>query len=134
MNSSTIKKYQDISELNVEAYMFMNTIGKSWSTWEHSLIKNNRILLSLQVNDERSSETNEWVGIVSTMKIFIRKHLAVTNENIIKNINNKIENRMGDMKAEMGDMKKQMGSMESKMESNMAVMMKLLKDIHEKQQ
>ena len=130
MNSSTIKKYQDISELNVEAYMFMNTIGKSWSTWEHSLIKNNRILLSLQVNDERSSETNEWVGIVSTMKIFIRKHLAVTNENIIKNINNKIEHRMGDMKTEMGEMKKQMGTMES----NMSVMMKLLKDIHEKQQ
>ena len=88
------------------------------------------------MNDERSNETNEWTGIVSTMKTFIKKHLSISNENIIKNINNKIEHRMGDMKAEignikaeMGDMKKQMGTMDS----NIVAMMELLKDIHIKE-
>ena len=52
MNSSTIKKYQDIADLNKEAYMFMNQIRWSWNSWEKSLISNNRILLSLMVNDD----------------------------------------------------------------------------------
>ena len=72
MNSKTIKKYQDIAALNKEAYMLMNTIGVSFDSWGESLIHNNRILLSLEVNDE-TKETDEWVGIVSTMKIFTKK-------------------------------------------------------------
>ena len=72
MNSKSIRRYEDIVAFNSETFMFMNAIGWKWDSWGNSLIKNNRIVLSLEVNDE-TKETNEWVGIVSTMKIFTKK-------------------------------------------------------------
>ena len=72
MNSKNIRRYEDIVAFNSETFTFMDTIGWKWNSWENSLIKNNRIVLSLEVNDE-TKETNEWVGIVSTMKIFTKK-------------------------------------------------------------
>ena len=81
--------------------MFMNTIGRFWN---ESLIHNNKIVLSLEVNDE-TKETNEWIGIVSTMKIFTKKQNSITNENITKEIkaeiNTKITENKADIKAEM---------------------------------
>ena len=69
MNSKLIKLYQDRVSLNKETVMFMNTIGVKWFV---SLINNNKIVFSPEVNDE-TKETSEWVGIVSTMKIFTKK-------------------------------------------------------------
>ena len=61
MNNKTIKKYKDIAALNKEAFLFFNAIKRL--TWVKSLIYNNKILLSLEVNDE-TKETSEWIGFV----------------------------------------------------------------------
>ena len=61
MNSRTIEKYRDMHSMNMEVYRIMNTIG--YSTGDDSIIKNNKILLTLEVIDEEK-ETAEWVGFV----------------------------------------------------------------------
>ena len=99
MNSKTIKHYQNVAALNKETYLLLNTIGWKWNSWGKSLIKNNKILLSLEVNDE-NKETNEWVGIVSTMKIFIKKMNSITIDKIDTSTK-EIKREMGENKAEL---------------------------------
>ena len=62
MNSKTIKLYKDKVSLNRETFMFLSTILGRERIGKY-LIMNNKIVLSLEVNDE-TKETNEWVGII----------------------------------------------------------------------
>ena len=72
MNSKEIKKYKHRAELNLEAFKILAEI-KYFSKSGRALIKNNILQLTLNLNDEQS-ETEEWVGFVQTIKIFIKKH------------------------------------------------------------
>jgi len=76
MNSKVIKRYQDIAALNRETFQFMHQMG--WDS-KIQLIIQNKIILTLKVADEQQ-EGSEWTGFVQTMKIFIKKHLAITND------------------------------------------------------
>ena len=60
-----------MAALNKEAYQFMNTLGL-----KYPLIKHNKIIISLEVNDEGVKETSEWIGFVQTMKIYIKRHFT----------------------------------------------------------
>ena len=60
-----------MAALNKEAYQFMNTLGL-----KYHLIKHNKIIISLEVNDEGVKETSEWIGFVQTMKIYIKRHFT----------------------------------------------------------
>ena len=102
--------------------MFMNTIGRFWN---ESLIHNNKIVLSLEVNDE-TKETNEWIGIVSTMKIFTKKQNFISNENITKEINTKMTENKAEIKAEMRENKSEINT---KMEEIKAEMVTIKSEI-----
>ena len=112
MNSKNIRRYEDIVAFNTEFFRFMNTIGWDWNSWEKSLINNNKIVLSLEVNNE-TKETNEWIGIVSTMKIFTKKQNAITND-IIESTSKDIKR---DIKTEMAENKT---TMETKIDESKA--------------
>ena len=72
MNSKTIKKYKDIAHLNKEAYLILSMVGL---VSKSKLVKNNRILLSIKVNENTTTETEEWAGFATTMKNFFKKNL-----------------------------------------------------------
>ena len=97
MNSKQIKKYRDIAHMNKEAFLCMNSLNLSTGD---SIINHNLILLSVKPNSE-ISETEEWTGFVQNIKIFVKKHLNITNknfENQISALSKKIESDVSQIK------------------------------------
>ena len=80
MNSKTILEYKDVADLNKEIQVFLAAINVC--KWNEPLIRNNKMILSLKADVGLNEESNEWVGFVQTMKIFVRKHLSLTNDKI----------------------------------------------------
>ena len=80
MNSKEIKKYADISNLNKEAYMFFEFIGTKFFPDVIKTRCGNQLLLSIKSEDLVCEETEEWVGFVKTMKIFVSKQFNQRNE------------------------------------------------------
>ena len=116
MNSKTIKKYKDIAHLNKEAFMFYKTIGVSPG---QNLISNNKVLLSLVVGDEQQ-ETEEWTGFVKTMKIFVKKHLAINSERTSEQI--QVISKKVDQKID---------ALENKLDAKMEVILETLRNMQE---
>ena len=76
MNSKDIRKYKHIAELNQEAFQSLKSIGLTFN-----IIENNKLILTLIMNDEMQ-ETEEWIGFVQTIKIYIKKHLLRATDSI----------------------------------------------------
>ena len=110
MNSKDIKKYKQIAELNLEAFRILTYIGY-FNKEGRSLINNNKLLLTLKHDEEGASETEEWIGFVQTIKIFIKKQLHHTQDSFtalsrslkgdIKSMDAKIEERMDNIEKKM---------------------------------
>ena len=69
--------------------------------------KHNLLLLSLQKQDEEE-ETSEWIGFVQTMKIFIKRSFAYTN--------NRVDVQIDEVKSEMKDMKQTLKTILTRLE------------------
>ena len=76
MNSHKIKRYQDIATFNKEVYEFLAAIGILSFISNKKQINQNKIVIAAESNDEASDETDEWVGFVQTMKLFVRKNVV----------------------------------------------------------
>ena len=71
MNSKEIKKYVHRSELNLEAFKVIHF----FRNLTNSLKKTSVIMIGLNGSEGQAEETEEWVGFVQTVKLFIKKHL-----------------------------------------------------------
>ena len=115
MNSKQIKKYKDIAHLNKEANLCLATLGLPSGD---PLVGKNKIILTLHAyNEDGLQETEEWTGFVQTIKVFIKRHLASTNDNIdnsVKQIKSEMKTIKDDLSKEMGDIKTMLAQIQNK--------------------
>ena len=93
MNSKEIKKYLHRSELNLEAFKIINFFRDLTKSLEQTSV----MIVVLNGSEGMAEETEEWVGFVQTVKLFIKKHLK-RNQDItqaaLKTMKGQIDEKM----------------------------------------
>ena len=119
MNSKMPMRYKNIASYNRETYQFLKFIGllqiiEKQEKFSQPQINQNKVVITLQEEENISEETEEWAGFVQTMKKFVRKHFLATNQNI-QNIEELIQKqdkrltKIEESQAEMKEMKEMIG-------------------------
>ena len=85
MNSKQIKLQLQKAELNDEAFRVLDVLGV-----KKNLIQNNKILLTLKSKADETEETDEWTGIIQSLKVFTKFHFH-KSLNIVERIDEKID-------------------------------------------
>ena len=84
MNSKMPMRYKNIASYNRETYQFLKSIRllKIIEKFYQPQINQNKVVITLQEEENISEETEEWAGFVQTMKKFVRKQHQASNQNI----------------------------------------------------
>ena len=84
MNSKMSMRYKNIASYNRETYQFLKTIRllQFIEKFSRPQINQNKVVITLQEEEDISEETEEWAGFVQTMKKFVRKQHQATNQSI----------------------------------------------------
>ena len=118
MNSKEIKKYLHRSELNLEAFKIINF----FQDLTKSLKQTSVMIVVLNGSEGMAEETEEWVGFVQTVKLFIKKHLQ-RNQDItqaaLKTMKGQIDEKMD---TKFNDLDAKVGALDSKMDSIKAIL------------
>ena len=78
MNKQDIKKYEYIADLNEEALMMINSLPRMKRTFDgekQQLVKKNQLIVSIKTKEDQE-DTEEWVGFIQTIKLFMKKSFA----------------------------------------------------------
>ena len=85
MNSKEIKLQQQKAELNDEAFRILDVL-----VYKNNLIRDNKLLVTLKIKEDQNEETEEWTGIIQSLKVFTKFYFHKSLD-VVERIDEKID-------------------------------------------